>query len=626
MFPTSLCMNRPWILTVICRAVQLRVEGGQHDETVRFLVDKGTVDMRRKHGAMSHFKSISSTATAPTNQSASLLTASIRSEQLAKSLIVPSPSGDAGVPPKSGPGDTGYGGLFSKRSRSSSPTVLDYVERPSGPVHKRQKGETKDLWENMDDDSPAVLQVPPHPGTRGSSGASYNVDRDPVNTGQTGSAEPVAGYPPTNASPDRNAPGHGASVTNTATTAAPLANILNDENTGSGVARTTSSRDGVTPVGVGHDRNPAQSGPEYPSIVSNQAYYPSQAAHGVCVAAAAHSSDNDLQLTPVDSAVGNGPVVNEPVATHSSGMLPSVNPAFTALDDETQQPPFHIDQGTSTGPIQNTQPAYGDFPTTNGLVVPDTHVAGQGLGRVPPVSHGLDIDGNYGGIEHPLSPAGNLISTRSSGVGSPIGGQGFQQPDGIPSVSASSVPSLPAPTADPSSHQPAVMPPPYHATAAVPANQGLHQQGGAHPNTTSTLMPNSQDQQPLCVTVLSDPDVIAHAIMEDEYPAPSVRQEHQIRPDQVQLVIAAVAQHLGIPLPGMGPLEVVPPGVPADLMSVSLSMQAPLDGASEPFSAFETAFLRAIIPSPVVASMANTPDPPHEALAVTGNRDFSGAD
>lgn len=586
--------------------------------------------MRRKHGARSHMKDTSSSATAPAFQSPGLPMGSTGGEELTKVLVSLGPTGDRLVPPKSESDDTGYGEVLRKRARSPSPTVLDHVAAPSGTIHKRQKSEAKDLDENVGHELPAVLS--PHAETQGGRGASYGVNGGPVHVRQDRSAEPNVGYRPNNTPSDQDAPGHGASVTDTSTTAAPLAKILNDENTGSGIVGTTSTRDGITPVGVGHDRNPGQSGFGYPNIVSNQAYYPSQAAHGVCLAAAAHNSDNDLQPPPVVSAVGNGPVVDDPVATHSPGIVPSINPAFTASDNETQQPSVQIDQGTSTGPIQNPQPRYENFATTNDSAVPDTPVAGQGLGGVPPVSHGQaeqtteHIDDDYGGIEYPLSPAWNLTSTMPSGVSSPVSIQGFQQPDGIPSASASNVSSVLDPTANPGSHQPAVMPLFYHATAAGPVNQGPHQHREIQSNTAGALMLKSQAQHPPALTGSSDPDIVAQAVIVGEHPAHSGWKEHDIRPGQFQLVIAAVANSLRIPLPGLGQLEAVHPGVPADFMSVSLSTQAPLDGASEPFGAFETAFLRAIIPPAVVASMCNTPGPPHEALAVTGNRDFSGAD
>ena len=506
-------------------------------------------------------KIASSSATTPTFQSAGPLTSGIGGEGFglndalptanqfapgpAKSkpmtgsvlgqLVDDQPTGDGKVQPKSEPVDFGYGGLIDKRSRSPSPSGLDDPVITSSPVHKRPKGETEDLDERAEHGLSKALS--PNPTTERSGGASVNVNGASTHAGQAGNAEPGVEYAPNNISPDQYALGHGASVASNATTAAPLANILNDENSADSRRGTSSFLVGGASTPVEHLDNTGQ--PGFLNQTSSHDYLPSQASHSQNIPAAAYGAANKLHQSSVDSSVSNGHAVTPPAAAQGPDVVPSVDPAFTASDNEIQQLLVHTYQG-------------------NGV-------------------------GQYA---HPTSAA-NVSDMMASAADSDS-----QQLVSVPSV--------------------------LTATIHGPVNQGYQQPGDYPPITHVAFIPDDTNQQLPVPTGLGDPNIIAHAILDGDAPF--------IAPGQLQLVILSVAQHLNIELPAMGLFGHVGPGVPDNVMSVSLSTQAPLDGASEPFNAFETAFLRALIPPVVAASMSVVPDPPHEAVATRGNVHFSSAD
>lgn len=609
------------------------------DETLNFLVTKGTSDMYRKYGARSHMNYTSSSVATPASQSPGLrkdggvkeFIHSLADSKLpaagdsAPSLyecrrpaagnlaqfVDHKSSGDGKTPPQPEPGDDSQG-IIGKRPRSPPPTALDDVAATSGLTRKRQNGVSKCLNLDTDRTSPAASSPPP---TRQMGGdISDIVDRGPMHVGQAGNAETGVGYPLNKTSPGQDPPGYGPLVSESA---APLANLFNGE-TAVSVVGASSARVGETSTDIGLDNNPVHSG--YSNVTSDQAYLPSQVAHGVSVPVAAHGYDQDLQPPLARFPVCNGPAVTAAATSHGPGL---VSPALSSAVpvDDTQQPSSYIDNHHEVTGYAQTP--YRAFLTTNASVATGVSAVNQGTGGMPPVSHGqpeqtsVHIKNGYGAIPYAQSPDGNLISITSSDTGVPAGSRGFQQPGGI---AAADVSAVVAPTANTGFQQLAAGPPVSHSHAAgLTANQGFQQPGGVPPIPSAALMLSNQSQQPLVPTGLADPSTVAHAIISGQAPG--------IRSDQLRLVIHSVAQHLDIFLPAMAPLGLVGPDVPASTMAISVSTGARLEGCdAPPFNAWEAAFLRAIIPPSVISLLFTTPATPHPNPPETDAGQFRSAD
>lgn len=380
-----------WILTITCRVVHIGANGVQHAELVRLLIEKGTADMCRKHGAKLHMKNNSSSATIPAIQSPGPLTGKIDGEEYVKSraalgsfdgelptaddflpgltesmpgaagmlgrVVDYNTSGDGRALLKSEPLDSKYGEVLGKRPRSRSSAGLDDAVATPAYKHKRQKDPVEDLDESASHGSQAAL--PTAATLQENAGVQDDINRGPMDAGHAGNTETGSGYSL------NDTQSYGTSATNTVTTVTPLLDILNETNASSVNGGASPSGVGATIIGMGLANSLGQAGPS--NFETKQPYLPSQVDHGVRVAVSPHNSERGVQ--PPE------PVFIEPVAARGSDTVPSAYPALSASDNATHQPPTHIDHGN--GVTQYSQSASGGFKPDHVSVTSDNPVMDQ---------------------------------------------------------------------------------------------------------------------------------------------------------------------------------------------------------------------------------------------------------